>query len=197
MHVPDGIVPFWLQLILLAVSGSAIALSLRVVNRKFDDRLVPYMGVLAAVIFAAQLINFPVPPFSSGHLVGSTLLAVMVGPWVASLIMALVIFVQALYGDGGILTFGLNFFNMGVFAVFLGYGLASMFFRGASRVSSKKVATLFSAAAASFIVTVSAAFLLGLQLLTVPGFGTEALIALTSVHVIIGIGEAILTTVIL
>ncbi|MHA2211064.1 MAG: energy-coupling factor ABC transporter permease, partial [Candidatus Thorarchaeota archaeon] len=197
MHVPDGIVPLWLQLILLAVSGAVIALSLRVVNRRFDDRLVPYMGVLAAVIFAAQLINFPVPPFSSGHLVGSTLLAVMVGPWVASLIMALVLFVQALYGDGGILTFGLNFFNMGVFAVFLGYGLALMFFRGASRVSNKKVATLFSAAAASFIVTVSAAFLLGLQLLTVPGFGTEALIALTSVHVIIGIGEAILTTVIL
>ncbi|MHA2303580.1 MAG: energy-coupling factor ABC transporter permease [Candidatus Thorarchaeota archaeon] len=197
MHVPDGIVPLWLQLILLVVSGIAIALSLRVVNRKFDDRLVPYMGVLAAVIFAAQLINFPVPPFSSGHLVGSTLLAVMVGPWVAAIIMALVLFVQALYGDGGIITFGLNFFNMGVFAIFLGYGLALMFFRGASRVSSRKVATLFSAATASFIVTVSAAFMLGLQLLTVPGFGTEALIALTSVHVIIGIGEAILTTVIL
>ncbi|MHA2118208.1 MAG: energy-coupling factor ABC transporter permease [Candidatus Thorarchaeota archaeon] len=197
MHVPDGIVPLWLQLLLLAVSGTAIALSLRVVNRRFDDRLVPYMGVLAAVIFAAQLINFPIPPFSSGHLVGSTLLAVMVGPWVASLIMALVLFVQALYGDGGILTFGLNFFNMGVFAVFLGYGLALMLFRGASRVSGKSVATLFSAAAASFIVTVGAAFLLGLQLLTVPGFGTEALLAITSVHIVIGVGEAILTTMIL
>jgi cobalt/nickel transport system permease protein len=197
LHVPDGIVPLWLQLLLLAVSGTAIALSLRVVNRRFDDRLVPYMGVLAAVIFAAQLINFPIPPFSSGHLVGSTLLAVMVGPWVASLIMALVLFVQALYGDGGILTFGLNFFNMGVFAVFLGYGLALMLFRGASRVSGKSVATLFSAAAASFIVTVGAAFLLGLQLLTVPGFGTEALLAITSVHIVIGVGEAILTTMIL
>ncbi|MFX1331453.1 MAG: energy-coupling factor ABC transporter permease [Promethearchaeota archaeon] len=197
MHVPDGIVPLWLQIILLIVSGTAIVLSLRVVNKKFDDRLVPYMGVLAAVIFAAQLINFPVPPFSSGHLVGSTLLAIMVGPWVAALIMALVLFVQSLYGDGGIITFGLNFFNMGIFAVFLGYGLALMFFRGARRLSTEKVAILFSAAAASFIVTVSAAFLLGLQLLTVPGFGTEALLALTSVHVIIGIGEAILTTVIL
>jgi len=111
LHVPDGIVPLWLQIILLAVSGAVLVLSLRVVNRKFDNRLVPYMGVLAAVIFAAQLINFPVPPFSSGHLVGSTLLAIMVGPWVAALIMALVLFVQALYGDGGIITFGLNFFN--------------------------------------------------------------------------------------
>ena len=71
------------------------------------------MGVLAAVVFAAQLVNFPVPP-SSGHLVGSTLLAVMLGPWCGMLIIGMVLFVQALYGDGGILTYGLNFFNMGI-----------------------------------------------------------------------------------
>lgn len=197
MHVPDGIIPLWLQILLLAVSGITIAFSLRVVNRRFNDRLVPYMGVLAAVIFAAQLVNFPVPPFSSGHLVGSTLLAVMVGPYVASLIMALVLFVQALYGDGGILTFGLNYFNMGVVSVFLGYGLALLFFKGGSRLASKKTATLLSAAVASFVVTVVTAFILGLQLLTVGGFGSEALIAITGVHVFIGFGEAVLTTVIL
>jgi cobalt/nickel transport system permease protein len=197
MHVPDGIIPFWLQILLFAISGTVFALSLRVVNNRFDDRLVPYMGVLAAVIFAAQLVNFPVPPFSSGHLVGSTLLAVMVGPYVASLIMALVLFVQALYGDGGILTFGLNYFNMGVFSVFFGYGLALLLFKGGSRVSGKRTATLVSAAVASFSVTVVAAFLLGLQLLTVGGFGVEALFAITAVHVFIGFGEAVLTTVIL
>ncbi|MFW9799130.1 MAG: energy-coupling factor ABC transporter permease [Candidatus Thorarchaeota archaeon] len=197
MHVPDGIVPLWLQILLFAVSGMALAMSVRLVNKKFDDRLVPYMGVLAAVIFAAQLVNFPVPPFSSGHLVGSTLLAVMVGPWVAVLIMALVLFVQALYGDGGILTFGLNFFNMGVFSVFLGYGLSILLFKSLSRIGSKKQATLLSAGIASFLVTVSAAFVLGLQLLSVDGFGQIALVAITSVHVPIGIGEAVLTSVIL
>ncbi|MFW9846442.1 MAG: energy-coupling factor ABC transporter permease, partial [Candidatus Thorarchaeota archaeon] len=197
MHVPDGIVPLWLQILLLAVSMVTIAVSLRVVSNRFEDRIVPYMGVLAAVIFAAQLINFPVPPFSSGHLVGSTLLAVMVGPWAAALIMALVLFVQALYGDGGIITFGLNFFNMGVFSVFLGYGLALMFFRATSRVSNKKTSTLISTAISAFITTVSAAFVLGLELLTVPGFGTPALLAITSVHIFIGFGEAILTSVIL
>ncbi|UCH04998.1 MAG: energy-coupling factor ABC transporter permease [Candidatus Thorarchaeota archaeon] len=197
MHVPDGIVPLWLQIILFVASGLAIAASIRIVNRRFDDRLVPYMGVLAAVIFAAQLVNFPIPPFSSGHLVGSTLLAVMVGPWVATLIMALVLFVQALYGDGGILTLGLNFFNMGVFSVFLGYGLGLLLYRGASRLMGKKKAVLLSAGVASFIVTVSAAFVLGIQLLTVVGFGQTALVAITSVHVLIGIGEALLTTLIL
>ncbi|MFX0108798.1 MAG: energy-coupling factor ABC transporter permease [Candidatus Hodarchaeota archaeon] len=197
MHVPDGIIPLWLQILLFAVSGIIIAVSLRVVNKRFDEKLIPYMGVLAAVIFAAQLVNFPVPPFTSGHLVGSTLLAVMVGPWAALIIMALVLFVQALYGDGGILTYGLNLFNMGVFSVFLGYALSLLFFKGASRAMKKSSSTLVSAAVASFIVTVSAAFILGLQLMTVPGFTTGALVAITSVHVIIGFGEAVLTSVIL
>ncbi|MFX1264873.1 MAG: energy-coupling factor ABC transporter permease, partial [Promethearchaeota archaeon] len=197
MHVPDGIIPLWLQIILFVASGLAIAASIRVVNKRFDDRLVPYMGVLAAVIFAAQLVNFPVPPFSSGHLVGSTLLAVMVGPWVAALIMALVLFVQALYGDGGILTFGLNYFNMGVFSVFLGYGLGLLLYRSTSKLMDRRKAVLLSAGVASFIVTLSAAFVLGIQLLSVVGFGQAALFAITSVHVFIGIGEALLTTIIL
>ncbi len=197
MHVPDGIVPLWLQILLLVVSATMMVISYRKVKARFDERLVPFMGVLAAVIFAAQLVNFPVPPFSSGHLVGSTLLAVMVGPYVAMMIMALVLFVQALYGDGGILTYGLNFFNMGILSVLLGYGLAVIFFKGLQRIITKERATLVSAGVASFLVTVAAAFVLGLQLLTVAGFGLTALAAITGVHVIIGLGEAILTSVIL
>ena len=197
MHVPDGIIPLWLQMLLISVSATMMIYAYRKVRTRFNERLVPYMGVLAAVIFAAQLVNFPVPPFSSGHLVGSTLLAVMVGPWVAMLIMALVLFVQALYGDGGILTYGLNLFNMGVFSVLLGYGLALFLFKLTRRFVTKEKATLFSASTAAFFVTIASAFTLGLQLLTVAGFGPEALLAITGVHVIIGFGEAILTGVIL
>ncbi|MFW9788508.1 MAG: energy-coupling factor ABC transporter permease [Candidatus Thorarchaeota archaeon] len=197
MHVPDGIVPLWLQVTLLVVSALMMVYSYRRIKRQFDERLVPYMGVLAAVIFAAQLVNFPIPPFSSGHLVGSTLLAIMLEPWPAMMILALVLFVQALYGDGGILTYGLNLFNMGPFSVLLGYGLALLVFRTAKRMISREKATIFAGAVTSFIVTVAAAFVLGLQLLTISGFGLEALLAITGVHVIIGFGEAILTTVIL
>jgi cobalt/nickel transport system permease protein len=197
MHVPDGIVPIWLQIILLVVSSSMIGIAYRKVKQGLSEKIVPFMGVLAAVIFAAQLVNFPVPPFSSGHLVGSTLLAVMVGPWVAMIIMALVLFVQALYGDGGILTYGLNLFNMGVFSVLLGYGLALLVFKILQRFVKKERATILSAGVASFVVTVAAAFVLGLQLLTVGGFGLEALVAITGVHTIIGLGEATLTSVIL
>jgi cobalt/nickel transport system permease protein len=196
MHVPDGILPIWLLAILYAVSGLMLYISVKRINKKFDDRLVPYMGVLAAVIFAAQLVNFPVPP-SSGHLVGSTLLAVMLGPWGGMLIIGMVLFVQALYGDGGLLTYGLNFFNMGVFSCIIGWALALVLFKGLKRITDEKKSVLVSTSIASFITTVLAAFVLGLELLTVPGFGFPALSAITIVHVFIGIGEAVLTFVIL
>jgi len=196
MHVPDGVFPLWLQLIMYGISGIMLYISVKMINKKFDDKMVPYMGVLAAVIFAAQLVNFPVPP-SSGHLVGSTLLAVMLGPWSGMLIIAMVLFVQALMGDGGLLTFGVNFFNMGVFSSFVGWALALILFKGLKRVTDEKKSVLVSASVASFFVTVLAAIVLGLELLTVTGFGVAALSAITVVHVFIGIGEAVLTFVIL
>ncbi|NHJ13565.1 MAG: cobalamin biosynthesis protein CbiM [Candidatus Thorarchaeota archaeon] len=196
MHVPDGVLPLWLLLLMYIVSGIVVALSVRRINKKFDDRLVPYMGVLAAVIFAAQFVNFPVPP-SSGHLVGSTLLAVMVGPFAAVLIMALVLFVQALYGDGGLLTYGLNLFNMGVFSSFFGWTLALLLFKAIKKISSQKTAVLAATSIAAFVTTVTAAFVLGLELFAVEGFTVSALAAITGIHVIIGVGEAILTFVIL
>jgi cobalt/nickel transport system permease protein len=197
MHVPDGIVPFWLQIALLAVTGVALFVAYRKVRMQFDDRLVPFMGVLAAVIFAAQLVNFPIPPFSSGHLVGSTLLAVMVSPWVAMIIMALVLLVQALFGDGGILTYGLNAFNMAIFSVIVGYGLAVLLYRSLNKHTSKNRSVLISTGLAAFVTTVLAAVVLGLELFTVPGFSFEALLAIIWVHVIIAVGEGILTAVIL
>ena len=154
------------------------------------------MGVLAAVIFAAQLVNFPIPP-SSGHLVGSTMLAVMLGPWAGMLIIALVLFVQALSGDGGILTYGVNFFNMGIFSCLVGWTLALVLFRGMKKFTDEKKAVLIATSAASYITVVLAAIVLGIELFTVPEYGVTAFIAITGIHAIIGIGEAILTFVIL
>jgi len=196
MHVPDGVLPIWLLVILYFLSGLMLVVSVKMINKKYDNRLVPYMGVLAAVIFAAQLVNFPVPP-SSGHLVGSTLLAVMLGPWGGMLIIGMVLFVQALYGDGGLLTYGLNFFNMGVFSCLLGWALSLLLFKGLKRFTDEKKSVLFSTAIASYVTTVLAAFVLGLELLTVSGFGFAALTVITLVHAFIGIGEAVLTFMIL
>jgi len=196
MHVPDGVLPIWLLVILYIVSALMLVVSVKMIHKKYDDRLVPYMGVLAAVIFAAQFVNFPVPP-SSGHLVGSTLLAVMLGPWGGMLIIGMVLFVQALYGDGGLLAYGLNFFNMGVFSCLLGWALSMLLFKGMKRFTDDRRSVLFSTAIASYVTTVLAAFVLGLELLTVSGFGIAALSVITLVHAFIGIGEAVLTFMIL
>jgi len=194
--VPDGVLPFWMYLLFLIISIPTLGYAIRNVNKRFNERLTPYMGVLAAVIFAAQLVNFPVPP-SSGHLVGTTLLAVMLGPWAAMVIMALVLFVQALYGDGGLLAFGLNFFNMGILGAILGWGISLGLFKGLRKIRDEKSAVLIATPIAAFIVTVVSALVLGLELLTIPGLSFEFLIIITGIHSIIAIGEAVLTFVIL
>ena len=196
MHVPDGVLPFFVYVIFLAISLPILGFAIRKVNQRFDDRLTPYMGVLAAVIFAAQLVNFPVPP-ASGHLVGTTLLAVMLGPWAAMVIMALVLFLQALYGDGGLLAFGLNFFNMGVLGAVFGWGISLILFKGLKRIWDEKVSVLVAASIAAFITTLGTAFILGLELLTIPGLSFEFVIIITGIHGVIAFGEAILTFVIL
>ena len=196
MHVPDGIVPLWLQVLMLVLSGVVLMLSVRKVNRQFDDRLVPYMGVLAAVTFGAQLVNFPVPP-ASGHLVGSTLLAILVGPWAAIVIMALVLFVQALGGDGGLLTYGLNLFNMGAVSCLVGWSLSFVIFRILRSHLDERKSVLVAAAAASYVTIVFISAILGFELLTVTGFGYAAFIAIVGIHALIGVGEAVLTCAIL
>lgn len=193
MHVPDGVLPLWVYLLFLAISLPILGIAIRKVNRRFDDRLTPYMGVLAAVIFAAQFVNFPIPP-SSGHLVGTTMLAVMLGPWAAMVIIALVLCVQALYGDGGILAFGVNFFNMGILGAFIGWGLSFILFKGLRRViSSEKSRVLIATSIAAFITIVITAFILGLELLTVPGLTFEFVYVITGLHVLVAVGEAIIT----
>ena len=196
MHVPDGVLPFWVYILFLIISLPILGFAVRNVNRRFDDRLTPYMGVLAAVIFAAQFVNFPVPP-ASGHLVGTTLLAVMLGPWAAMVIMALVLFVQALYGDGGLIAFGLNFFNMGILGAIFGWGIALVLFKGLTKFQDEKVSVLVATAISAFVTTLGTAFILGLELLTIPGLGFEFVYIITGIHGFIALGEAILTAVIL
>ena len=196
MHVPDGVLPFVIYILFLVISFPILGFAIRNINKRFDDRLTPYMGVLAAVIFAAQLVNFPVPP-ASGHLVGTTLLAVLLGPWAAMVIMSLVLFVQALYGDGGLLAFGLNFFNMGVLGAIFGWGISLVLFKGLKRIRDEKTSVLIAASIAAFVTTLGTAFILGLELLTIPGLSFEFVFIITGIHGFIALGEALLTFVIL
>ena len=122
MHIPDGFLSVLVSLVFWAVSVLVIAVALRRVNRQLNERQVPLMGVLAAAIFAGQMLNFSVTGGTSGHLLGAALATILLGPWPAVLVMTCVVSVQALlFQDGGILALGANLFNMAVVGVFVSW----------------------------------------------------------------------------
>src|SRR5512138_2303782 len=125
MHMADALVSPAVGGAMWAAAGAGIAVSARKVMTGMDERKVPLMGVLGAFIFAAQMINFTIPGTgSSGHLGGGMILAALLGPWAAFLVMASVLTVQALFfADGGLLALGCNIFNLGFLPAFLAYPL--------------------------------------------------------------------------
>src|SRR5437588_12757165 len=130
MHIPDNFLstPVWVALD--AISIPAAGLMVRRAGREMEDTRVPLMGVMGAFVFAAQMINFPVGLGTSGHLVGGTLLACLLGPWAAALVVAAILIVQALiFQDGGVLALGANIINMALMGVLVGYLPARWFFQ--------------------------------------------------------------------
>ena len=111
MHIPDGFLSVTISIVFWIISIAVIAYSLKRVNKELGERQVPLMGVLAAAIFAGQMLNFTVAGGTSGHLVGAALATILLGPWAAILVMTSVVSVQALiFQDGGLLALGANIF---------------------------------------------------------------------------------------
>jgi len=125
MHMADALVSPAVGGTMWAASAGLMAWCARKVRRALDDRMIPMMGVLGAFIFAEQMINFSIPVTgSSGHLGGGMILAILLGPYAAFLVIASVLTVQALFfADGGLLALGCNIFNLGVFPAFIAYPL--------------------------------------------------------------------------
>lgn len=192
MHIPDGFLSVILSLALWALSAGGVALALRRANRQLDERTVPLMGILAAAIFAGQMINFTVAGGTSGHLMGAALATILVGPWASILIMTAVVSVQALlFQDGGLLALGANIFNMAVVGTVVSYTVYTIFRRIAGEGSRAKIASGFAAAWISILAT---ALTVALQL-AVSGTSPAnlAIPAMGGVHAIIGIGEGLIT----
>lgn len=195
LHVPDGFLNLPITLVTWICALALVAISLRQVQSDYQERAVPLMGVCAAFIFAAQMINFPIPGGTSGHLLGGTLAGVLLGPWAGSLVMSVVFIVQAfLFQDGGVTALGANIFNMGLIGTFGGYYLYRTIRYMVGRDSLKGVLT--GCAIASWTSVVVAAIICAVQLAisgTVPL--PVALSAMAFWHVMIGIGEAIITVI--
>lgn len=192
MHIPDGFLDLKTWGSLTAVSGAGIALALRKIKRDETYPVkIPMIGMVAAFIFAAQMINFPVAGATSGHLDGAALASILFGPWIGMLIMATVVVIQALFfQDGGITAIGANIFNMGVLASLTGYGIYSLF--GRWRNKWIRTVSAFFAAWASVVVAAAAASME----LAVSGTApvAVALKAMLGWHALIGIGEGIVTS---
>lgn len=189
LHIPDGFLNLLISLISWAITAAILSLAVARTNKSLGERQVPLMGIMAAFLFAAQMINFPVAGGTSGHLLGGALAAIVLGPWAAMLVMTAVIAVQALlFQDGGLLVMGANIMNMGLLTAAIGYGL----YRAAFRTSrSVKLAV---AGLAAWLSVMAGAFATALQLwLSGTGDLQAVMIALLGVHAGIGVGEALIT----
>jgi cobalt/nickel transport system permease protein len=193
LHIPDGFLNLPVSLVCWVLAIGLIALSLNRVQAAYQERTVPLMGVCAAFIFATQMLNFPIPGGTSGHLVGGTLAAVLLGPWAGSLVVAVVFIVQAvLFQDGGLTVLGANIINMGLIGTFLGYYLYKALRRvlGYNTWWGTAIAIAIAAWASVVVAAIATAFQLALSG-TIPL--NVALTAMVGWHVMIGIGEALIT----
>src|SRR5882672_2566852 len=138
MHIPDGFLSPRVWAPLDVVSGSLVIYGVRHVSKTFEEKAVPLMGVLAAFVFAAQMINIPVAGGTSGHFLGGALAGALLGPWAGLVVITVVLMVQCfLFQDGGIAALGANIFNMGILGAMGGgilYQAGMHVFRGQRRV---------------------------------------------------------------
>ncbi|MFG3406596.1 energy-coupling factor ABC transporter permease [Streptomyces sp. NPDC048142] len=194
MHVPDGFIDAPVSVAAGVVAAGAVAVSLRGARRELDERTAPLAGLVAAFIFAVQMLNFPVAAGTSGHLMGGALAAILVGPYTGVLCVAVVLLMQGVFfADGGLTALGVNITVMGVVTVVVAYGL----FRLLTGVlpGTRRSATVSAFVAALVSVPAAAA---AFTLLYWIGGTTDVPIgkvftAMVGVHVLIGIGEAVIT----
>ena len=191
MHIPDGFLDAKTAAATGAMALGGLALALRQVNRQLPRRRVPLMGLAAAFVFAAQMLNFPVAGGTSGHLMGGVLSAVLLGPSAAVVVMSAVLIVQCfLFADGGILAIGANVFNMAILGSIGGYGI----YRAVRRVAGGLQGLVFASAFAGWCSTVLAAIACTGELAWSGVVSwSVAFPAMANIHMLIGLGEAVIT----
>ncbi len=192
MHIPDGFVSAPVAGVGFALAGVAIGFAVWRANRTIGERFVPLMGVMAAFIFAAQMLNFPVAGGTSGHMVGGALAAILLGPWAAMIAMTSVVAVQALvFQDGGLAALGANVFNMAVVACLVGYVVYTVLIRFSHIAPWVRYVAAF--AAAWFAVELAAVACSIELALSDTSPLSVALPAMVGVHAAIGVGEGLIT----
>ncbi|MFC9424577.1 energy-coupling factor ABC transporter permease [Streptomyces sp. NPDC056987] len=194
MHVPDGFIDLPVSAATGVVAAAAVAVSLRGARRELDERTAPLAGLVAAFVFAVQMLNFPVAAGTSGHLLGGALAAILVGPYTGVLCISVVLLMQGiLFADGGLTALGVNITDMAVVTTVVAYVL----FRGLVRILPRGRRSVTVASFAAALVSVPAAALAFTALYAIGGTSDvplgKTLAAMVGVHLLIGIGEAAIT----
>ena len=195
MHVPDGFLDARTLALTGALSVAGLAVAARQVKRTLPRNKIPLMGLGAAFVFAAQMLNFPVAGGTSGHLLGGVLAGVLLGPGAAAVVIACVLTVQALlFSDGGVLALGANIFNMSFIGAVVGYAI----FRAARHflpgLRGLITAVFFAAWLSTVLASVTCAGELALSGTLPPGVVFPAMVG---VHALIGIGEGLITSLVI
>ncbi|MEV3859592.1 energy-coupling factor ABC transporter permease [Streptomyces sp. NPDC050095] len=194
MHVPDGFINAPVSAAAGVVAAGAVAVSLRGARRELDERTAPLAGLVAAFIFAVQMLNFPVAAGTSGHLLGGALAAILVGPYTGVLCVSVVLLMQGvLFADGGLTALGVNITDMAITTTVVSY----LVFRGLVKVLPRKRRSITVASFVAAVLSVPAAAVV-FTLIYAIGGTTDVSIgkvatAMIGVHVLIGIGEAVIT----
>jgi cobalt/nickel transport system permease protein len=195
MHIPDGFLDAKAALATAGLSAAGLGTALRQARLHLPRRSVPMMGLAAAFVFAAQMLNFPVAAGTSGHLVGAVLVAVLLGPAAAVIVVSAVLIVQCLlFADGGLSALGANIFNMALVGSISGYAIYSAMHKVFPGPRGRLAAVAF----ASWCATVLAAVCCAGELAwsgTVPW--SAVLPAMAGVHMLIGLGEAAITAMVI
>lgn len=191
MHIPDGFLTINTWASAWLVSAGGIACCLKKTARILKDKMIPLMGVMSAFIFAAQMLNFPVMAGTSGHLLGGVLAAVFLGPYAGAVVLACVLITQCLvFQDGGLTALGANILNM----AFIGAAFGYLVYRIISRIISGNRGIIIGAGIAAWFSVVLASISCSIEL-AVSGISPLRIVlpAMAGVHILIGIGEALIT----
>jgi cobalt/nickel transport system permease protein len=195
MHVPDGFLDTRTAVATGVLAAAGLGVALRQARRHLPPRRVPLLGLGAAFVFAAQMINFPVAGGTSGHLLGAVLIGALVGPSAAVIVLSAVLIVQCLmFADGGISALGANIFNMGIVGGVGGWAIYHLTHRAVKGLFGRVLAAAFAAWCSTVLASIVCA---GELAVSHTAAWSVVLPAMAGIHVLIGMGEGLITALVL